>query len=80
LYVTKNEQDKVLAELGPNDIVRKRDACRFFGLKSTAIDEAIARGAIPKPIALTPGGRAKGWLGSQILDHQRKLIEAAKAD
>jgi predicted DNA-binding transcriptional regulator AlpA len=69
---------KQVTELGPNDIVRKRDGAKYFGYKHTQIDEQIKRGAIPKPIKLGP--RAVGWLGSQIIDWQRRLVEDAGGD
>ena len=59
--VTKKQQ--TVGELGPNEVVRKFDGFRYFGLKATALDAAIKAGLIPKPIRLTPGGRAVGWLG-----------------
>lgn len=67
---------ETLAELEPNQIVRKCHGHRYFGFKHTQLDKKIADGEIPKPIALTSTGRAKGWLGSQIIEHQRRLIAA----
>jgi predicted DNA-binding transcriptional regulator AlpA len=62
--------------LGPNDVVRKKDGYRFFGLKSTGIDDAIAKGRIPKPVKLSP--RCVVWMGSQIIEWQRQKLETVK--
>lgn len=70
--------DDKFAALHPAEIIRKHAGPRFFGLRHTALDDAIKRGEIPAPIPLTPGGRARGWLGATILEHQRRLAEAAK--
>jgi hypothetical protein len=67
-------------ELHPNQIVRFRDGPKFFGLKHTQLQEAIDRGEIEEPFALTDSGRAKGWTGAQILEHHRKRIEASKRE
>jgi predicted DNA-binding transcriptional regulator AlpA len=67
-------------ELRPNEIVRKKDGFKYFGLKRTALDDAIKNNLIPKPFPLTKDGRAVGWTGQQILDHQRKLLEQANTN
>lgn len=67
---------KATNELGPNEIVRKRDGHKYFGYKHTTLDEKIKAGEIPAPIKL--GKRAVGWLGSQIIEWQRQLIENSK--
>ena len=76
--MTKKQQ--TVGELGPNEVVRKCDGFRYFGLKATALDAAIKAGLIPKPIRLTSGGRAVGWLGWQILEYQHRLVEAARSE
>jgi predicted DNA-binding transcriptional regulator AlpA len=62
--------------LGPNDVVRKKDGYRYFGLRSTGLDDAIKAGRIPKPTRLSP--RCTVWLGSDILEWQRQKLESAK--
>jgi predicted DNA-binding transcriptional regulator AlpA len=57
----------------PNEIVRVKDGPRFFGLSDTQIETKIKKGEIPAPMSLSASGRAKGWLGSQILDYQAQL-------
>jgi hypothetical protein len=68
------------AELHPQQIVRKSDGPKYFGLKRSQLEEAIKNHLVPAPFPLTEGGRARGWLGQQIIDHQRRLIAAAKTD
>ena len=70
-----------ISELHPNELVRKKQAGKFLGLKATALDDAIKAGKIPAPIAAYEGGRAKFFTGQQIMDHIAKRIAAsAKAE
>jgi predicted DNA-binding transcriptional regulator AlpA len=62
-------------ELQPYVAVRKCHWYRVYGLRASAIDEAIERGDIPKPIAF--GKRAVGWTGVQINEHHRKKVAEA---
>lgn len=61
--------------LHPNEIIRYSKGGKFFGYKSSQLDELIKSGEIPRPIPLSASGRAKGWTGQQIIDHQARLIE-----
>jgi predicted DNA-binding transcriptional regulator AlpA len=74
LEVTGNIIGGVYAELQPYVVIRKIDAFRVFGLRSTRIDGAIAEGEIPTPIKF--GKRACGWTGVQINEFYRKKIAA----
>ena len=65
-------------ELDPDEVVRQCDGLKYFGYKSTQLAEKIKAGEIPAPFALSPGGRAKGWLGRQIIEHHQRLIEASQ--
>jgi hypothetical protein len=67
------------AEIEPNKIYRPLRAAgkKFFGFGPTQLTVKIKTGEIPAPVALTPGGRAKGWFGWQILEHQRRIMAAA---
>src|SRR5262249_40223572 len=63
-------------KLDNNVVVRKSDAEKYFGLKSTAIDDAIASGFIPRPYPLGGGdSRAVVWFGHQINEFQQKVRE-----
>jgi hypothetical protein len=60
--------------LHPNEIVRKCDGPKYFGYGHTEIDAKIKSGEIEAPIALSESGRAKGWTGQQIINHQQRLF------
>ena len=57
-------------ELHPNEIVRWKDAPKYFGLKESHLREKINAGEIEPPIPLSASGRAKGFTGRQIIEHQ----------
>lgn len=44
--------------------------------KSSALEDAIDRGEIPPPFALTASGRAQAWTGRQIIEHHRQRLAA----
>lgn len=67
-----------LRPLHPNEIVRKCDGPKYFGYGHTEIDAKIKSGEIEAPIALSDRGRAKGWTGQQIIDHQQKRLALRK--
>jgi hypothetical protein len=49
--------------LGPQDLVRRKDAPKHFGIRQTSIDELVNSKSIPAPFPLTPGGVATGVAG-----------------
>jgi predicted DNA-binding transcriptional regulator AlpA len=57
----------------PNEVIRLKDGPTYFGFGPTQIDAKIKTGEIPPPLSLSASGRARGWLGSQIIEHQAKL-------
>jgi prophage regulatory protein len=59
-------------------IIRRRDLAQFVGLQRTQVDELIRRGEFPKPIPLSDGGRAVGWLEDEVAVWQRQRL--AKRD
>ena len=59
-------------------IIRRRELPAFVGLGRTQVDELIKRGEFPKPISLSDGGRAVGWLEDEIASWQRSRL--AKRD
>ena len=65
-------------ELDPRQIVRKGQGPKYFGLRPTALDEAIKAKRIPAPFVLIEGGHATGWLGSQIIEWQAQRLAAGK--
>ena len=62
-----------IKELDPNQIVRWSEGRKYFGYKHTQLDEKIKSGEIPAPFPLSNTGRAKGWTGRQIIEHQQRL-------
>jgi predicted DNA-binding transcriptional regulator AlpA len=67
-----------IEELHPNQIVRMNEGPKFFGYKATQLPEKIKSGEIPAPFPLSDTGRAKGWTGRQIIEHQSRRLAAAK--
>jgi hypothetical protein len=67
--------------INPAWIYRKSDenTRRILGLGPTQIDEEIAKGNLPPPMELTPSGKAKGWLGSVLIQIQRERLARAAA-
>ena len=57
-----------LPEFSPNGvrILRMRDLRDRLQLSQSQIFSLIARGLLPKPFSITPGGRSVGWLESDI--------------
>lgn len=69
--------DGLLKGLHPDEVVRVKHGKKYFGLGHTAQADAIKAGKIPKPFSIVEGGRAKGWLGKQILEHHRRRQASA---
>lgn len=61
-------------------IIRLRELPQFVGLKRTQIDALIIKGEFPKPIKLSDGGRAKGWLEHEITAWQQERLAKRDAD
>jgi hypothetical protein len=61
--------------LDPYQIIRRRDGEKYFGYKPAMLDAKIRDGEVPTPMALSENGRATGWTGQQIMDHQAKRLE-----
>jgi predicted DNA-binding transcriptional regulator AlpA len=65
----------------PEFVYRKTDpeTLRILGLRSTAIDDAIARGDIPPPAPLTASGRSVGWYGFTLIQVIERRLAAASS-
>jgi predicted DNA-binding transcriptional regulator AlpA len=70
------DDPELALNIDPNEVVRREQGAKYFGLKRTALDEAIKKGAVPRPFPLTEGGRATGWLGRQIIAHHKRRLAA----
>jgi predicted DNA-binding transcriptional regulator AlpA len=60
-------------------LYRKAELPSVVGLQRTQIEKLIKEGLFPKPIKLSPGGRAVAWLGSELVAWQASR-KAARDD
>jgi predicted DNA-binding transcriptional regulator AlpA len=51
-------------------ILREPEVLKACGYKKTQLEAKIEQGLFPAPIALSPGGRAKGWFEDEIIAYQ----------
>jgi len=47
-------------------ILRMRDLAEKVGLRPSTVYELVAKGRFPAPFKIVQGGRASGWLESEI--------------
>lgn len=73
----KKERRRPPPILSPDHFYRLADGPHFFGYGPTVLAEKIETGEVPKPIALSDSGRARGWFGRTIIAWQRSREEAA---
>jgi predicted DNA-binding transcriptional regulator AlpA len=66
--------------LVPDQIYRPSAWPDYFGLGPTQISQKIKAGELPRPVRLSPSGKATGLFGWQILEHHQKLAEQLKKD
>jgi predicted DNA-binding transcriptional regulator AlpA len=77
--VRRNVRHEVIdAPLHPDYVYRVSDGPKYFGLKPAQMFDMIAKGKLPKPFALIDGGKARGWLGRQIIEYHRSRVPAAQ--
>jgi hypothetical protein len=78
----KPRKPRANIEIHPQLCYRLTDpvAVHAIGLGATQQAEAIARGELPVPPKLTPSGRARAWIGQQLLDIQEERLKRAKAE
>ncbi len=55
-------------------VLRKPAVLEATGYKSTQLDLLISQGKFPKPIRLSEGGRAMGWLEDEVSEYQQARI------
>jgi predicted DNA-binding transcriptional regulator AlpA len=65
----------------PDRVIRERDLAAFDGLAHTRRWDLVMSGAYPKPFKLTPNGRHKAWLASEVAAYQawRKAVRDGTA-
>lgn len=47
-------------------VIRHNHVCTKLQISSAKLFDMVARGHFPKPFTLIPGGRAVGWLESDV--------------
>ena len=47
-------------------VIRHASVCEKLQISSSKLFDMVARGQFPKPFQLVPGGRAVGWLSSEV--------------
>jgi hypothetical protein len=63
--------------LDPGAFYRWSRGFDLFGLRHTQLCEAAKTGKIPPTMESAAGGKARGWVGTQIIEHRRaRLAEA----
>lgn len=48
------------------NVIRHKSVCEKLGISSAKLFHMIANGLFPKPFTIIPGGRAVGWLESDV--------------
>lgn len=64
----------------PEEIVRLARVRELTGLGGTTIWEAVKDGKFPQPVRLFEGGRAVGWLRSELTAWMRSRPRLADAE
>jgi hypothetical protein len=64
--------------LDPGAFYRWSQGFKLFGLKHSQLSEAVNTGKLPPPAEAVEGGKAKGWFGSQVIEHRRARLAAAR--
>ena len=59
-----------------NRVYRLGELPQFVGLRRTQISEMVKAGQFPKPISLSPSGRAVAWLETDLIAWQASRIAA----
>jgi len=72
------ENDNNNFGLDPDAFYRWSLGFKLFGLKHSQLSEAAKTGKIPPPMESVEGGKAKGWTGTQIIEHRRARLAAAQ--
>lgn len=69
-----------LASATPVQILRHRQVRDKLQVSSAKLFDMVARGLFPKPFPLIPGGRAVGWLESDVSDWILDRKQAGKGE
>lgn len=63
---------------GLEEIIRAADLHKYVGLKRTQVKELVDAGELPPPIILSPSGRTKAWLKSDVQAWQARRIAESR--
>jgi predicted DNA-binding transcriptional regulator AlpA len=68
-------------QMNPDRVIRERDLQQYDGLAHTRRWDLVMSGEYPQPFKLTPNGRHKAWLASEIAAYQawRKAVRDGTA-
>ena len=65
----------------PPRVIRHKGVKEKLGLSSAKLFDMVAKGLFPKPFPIVPGGRAVGWLSTDvdhwILEQQKQAVQGA---
>ena len=64
----------------PYSVIKMKELVGVVGLSRSYIYALQARGEFPRPIRLVKGGRATGYLRSEIDDWLKGRIDATRSD
>ena len=64
----------------PYSVIKMKELVGVVGLSRSYIYASQARGEFPRPIRLVKGGRATGYLRSEIDDWLKGRIDATRSD
>jgi len=64
----------------PYSVIKMKELVGVVGLSRSYIYALQARGEFPRPIRLVKGGRATGYLRSEIDDWLKGRIDATRGD
>jgi len=63
----------------PYSVIRMKELIKIVGLSRSYIHALQARGDFPSPIRLVKGGRATGYLRSEVDDWLKGRIDATRS-
>ena len=61
-------------------VIRHKQVCAKLQISSAKLFDMVARGQFPKPFTLVPGGRAVGWLESDVDSYVLARKEASSLE
>ncbi len=65
--VQKHQPESAGQKLAPQlRVIRHKQVCAKLQISSAKLFDMVARGQFPKPFSIVPGGRAVGWLESDV--------------